>query len=377
MSHPIQTYSLSRGIELSFTDSGAPPNSVDYTTLLVVHGTAFNAYQFHKLHSYAHALNLRTILLHRRDYVGSTPYSLTELEEISEAKKVFWERLSAQLAEFVVMLIQKEGIPRLTQSTESRSEGLDLKGRGGVAIMGWSFGCATVLSLFGVVKNPMISDKHYDLLQEYIGDFILYDPPHVAFGYPVPSDSPNYVPWEDLTIPPGNIPQVFSDWVSSYYDHPCYDPQSRCLSYTASIYDLDGRPKAETTSVSSWTEEEIAKGIEGNNAKTEVSMFMSGMQKTIGVFAHQALFDEKSVQHWFPNAKVTYLGVTRTNWTCAWAEMETKRRYYNAKDFLRQGRDLKFIDIDGANHFPHWEQAQEFLKVLRKGIHSNNTALRG
>ncbi|KAF9062032.1 hypothetical protein BDP27DRAFT_1300589 [Rhodocollybia butyracea] len=201
MSHPIQTYSLSRGIELSFTDSGAPPNSVDYTTLLVVHGTAFNAYQFHKLHSYAHALNLRTILLHRRDYVGSTPYSLTELEEISEAKKVFWERLSAQLAEFVVMLIQKEGIPRLTQSTESRSEGLDLKGRGGVAIMGWSFGCATVLSLFGVVKNPMISDKHYDLLQEYIGDFILYDPPHVAFGYPVPSDSPNYVPWEDLTIP--------------------------------------------------------------------------------------------------------------------------------------------------------------------------------
>ncbi|KAF9062033.1 hypothetical protein BDP27DRAFT_1337137 [Rhodocollybia butyracea] len=353
MSHPIQTYSLSRGIELSFTDSGAPPNSRDYTTLLVVHGTAFNAYQFHKLHSYAHALNLRTVLLHRRDYVGSTPYT----------KNVFWERLSAQLAEFVVMLIQNEGIPRLTHSTESHSEGLDLKGRGGVAIMGWSFGCATVLSLFGVVKNPMISDKHYDLLQE---------PTSCRLRISCPLDNPNYLPWADSTIPPENIPQIFSDWASSYYDHPCYDPQSRCLPYTASMYDLDGRPKTETTSVSSWTEEEIAKGIEGNNARSDISMFMSDMQQPIGVSAHQALFDEESVQHWFPDAKVTYLGVTRTNWSCAWAEMETKRRYYdNAKDSLRQGRNIKFIDIDGGNHFPHWDQAQE------KGIHSNSTALRG
>ncbi|KAF9061870.1 hypothetical protein BDP27DRAFT_1234417 [Rhodocollybia butyracea] len=271
MSHPVQTYSLSEGIELSFTDSGAPPNSIDYTTLLVIHGTGFNAYQFHKLHSSAHAHNLRTVLLHRRDYAGSTPYSPTELEEISEAKKVFWERSSAQVAEFVVMLVAKEGIPKLT--TKSQSEGSDFDSRGGVAIMGWSFGCATALSLLGTVKNPMISDEHYNILKDYIGDCILYDPPHLAFGYPLPPDNKNYVPWEDLTIPPGEHTKVFSDWVASYYDHPYYDSQCQSLSYyTASIHDLDGRAKTEKDSVSLWSEEEKAKGIEGETAATEILM---------------------------------------------------------------------------------------------------------
>lgn len=43
MSNIFKTYSLPEGTELSFTDSGAPLNSDDYTTVLIIHGSAFNA----------------------------------------------------------------------------------------------------------------------------------------------------------------------------------------------------------------------------------------------------------------------------------------------------------------------------------------------
>lgn len=42
----IQTYTLSEGIKLSFTDSGAPPNVVNYVTVLFLHGGMFNACEY-------------------------------------------------------------------------------------------------------------------------------------------------------------------------------------------------------------------------------------------------------------------------------------------------------------------------------------------
>ncbi|KAJ3731479.1 hypothetical protein DFJ43DRAFT_999166 [Lentinula guzmanii] len=252
----IQTYSLSEGIELSFTDSGAPPDSVSYTTVFFLHGGIFNAYQFHKVHAHAHALNLRTVLLHRRDYAGSTPYSGTEIEELKEGSVVFWERLSAQLAEFLGIFIKREKIP---------------KRKRGVAIFGWSAGCSTVLSLLGAIQNQFIPDDLYKGLQEYVRSCLIYDPTYFSFGYTPPSDSRNYIPWDDPTVSKEDLPQVVAEWVSSYYDHPCYDVVGQSLPSTASIYDLDGiRSKSEQISFSSWTEEDIAKGLEGASANNEV-----------------------------------------------------------------------------------------------------------
>ncbi|KAJ4469879.1 hypothetical protein J3R30DRAFT_3673774 [Lentinula aciculospora] len=256
MTNPFKTYSLPEGIKLSFTDSGAPPNSDDYTTVLIIHGSAFNAYQFHKLHLYAHTLNLRTVLFHRRDHIGSTPYTASEVQEIEQGSQKFWERLSAQVAQFLKIFIEQENIPKLKMTSSSSMSG-------GVAIMGWSAGCQIIFSIFGAAHNPMISSELYLLLQEYIGKFLLYDPPHVAFGYPVPPDNKNYVPWEDSSLKPEDIPVAFSEWVSSYYNHP--------LPSSATVHDLDGiSKKTSKTSISAWSEEEKAKGIEMEAMKTEV-----------------------------------------------------------------------------------------------------------
>ncbi|KAJ3821553.1 hypothetical protein F5880DRAFT_1624692 [Lentinula raphanica] len=256
MIHTIQTYSLSGGVELSFTDSGPPIGSLDYTTVILLHGGVFNAYGFHKVHDYAHRLNLRTVLLHRRDYAGSTPYSRSEIQELENGSVIFWERLSAQLGEFVRMFVEKESVPKRG-------------GSGGIAILGWSGGCLPIVSFLEL----------YNFLVEYIGDLILYgtvfcsiltffvltvlmlDPSYHCFGYPLPHDNRNYVPWEDQTISSEEFLHAFSEWVSSYYDHPCYDPVSRSLLVTASINDFDGqRRKSDEISVLSWTDEDLARG---------------------------------------------------------------------------------------------------------------------
>ncbi|KAJ4475649.1 hypothetical protein J3R30DRAFT_578900 [Lentinula aciculospora] len=277
----IQTYTLSEGIRLSFTDSGAPPNAANYTTVFFLHGGMFNAYQFHKIHSHAHAENLRTVLLHRRDYAGSTAYSPKELDELEKGSVLFWERLSAQMAEFLGIFIARERIPKLTQRKlpfsqtvqlmHASSEPINVRGNGGIAIFGWSAGCSTVLSFLGASHNPMISEESHKTLKQYVSHCILYDPTYLSLGYKLPSDNRNYIPWADPTIALEDIPRVVSEWVTSYYDHPCYDPLSGSLPVTATLHDLDGiRPKSDQVSISSWTDEELAKGIEGLPARNEM-----------------------------------------------------------------------------------------------------------
>ncbi|KAF8823569.1 hypothetical protein HHX47_DHR10000167 [Lentinula edodes] len=225
---------------------------------------------------------------------------------------------------------------------------------GGIAIMGWSAGCQMIFSIFGAAHNPMIANEEYALLQQYIGKFMLYDPPHVAFGYPVPFDNKNYVPWEDTSLKPEDIPVAFSEWVSSYYDHPCYDFATRSLPSSATIHDLNGIPKkTRRTSVYDWSEEDKAKGIEMEAMKSEVLTFMPPSQATLCKLSEKALFDTESVSSWFPNVDVTYIGVTSTNWMCAWGEIETKRLYEAAlkKNGRVIGRKIHFLDMVGLNHF--------------------------
>ncbi|KAJ3877576.1 hypothetical protein F5051DRAFT_251952 [Lentinula edodes] len=276
MIQPTQTFSLSGGIKLSFTDSGAPLNQLNYTTVLLLHGGVFNAYQFHKLHAYAHSLNLRTVLLHRRDYAGSTPYSSSEIQELERGNVIFWERLAAQMGEFLKMFIEREGIPKLAarqkRALSHQANGLEKGGSGGVAILGWSGGCLPIVSFLGATQNRMFSEELYGFLVEYIGECIFYDPSYNCFGYPLPPDNRNYIPWEDTANSSEDFLQTFSNWVSSYYDHPCYDPITRSLPATATIHDLDGsRRKSDETSVSSWTAEEIVKGTEERPARNEIA----------------------------------------------------------------------------------------------------------
>jgi hypothetical protein len=75
--------------------------------------------------------------------------------------------MSVQLAEFLGTFIEREKIPRL-------EEHLDGTRSGGVAILGWSVGNMTVLSFLATARGPMISNQLSTLLEEYIGNCVLY-----------------------------------------------------------------------------------------------------------------------------------------------------------------------------------------------------------
>ncbi|KAJ7660269.1 Alpha/Beta hydrolase protein [Mycena polygramma] len=195
-SYTEHTVQLPDGIELCYTDSGAPAAS-SYSTLLVIHGSGFNGDGFVSLHKYAHQSNLRVVALNRREYRGSTKYTDAELEDFKAGRKIFLDRLAIQLAWFLQHFINHEGF----------------------IIMGWSSGVMTTLSLFS--DPAAIPQALYESIGPYVRNIVSYDPPYSSLGYPQPDYEGWYNPFSDSDYPtPARMYENFQQWVSSYFTHP-------------------------------------------------------------------------------------------------------------------------------------------------------------
>ncbi|KAF9461914.1 Alpha/Beta hydrolase protein [Collybia nuda] len=225
---------LSNGVDIHYTDSGAP-RSTNYVTLVILHGSGFNGAVFNPLHEFAHRSNLRTIAWNRRGYGRSTDYTDGELADLRAGRQVHQDRLAFQLAEFLGHFIETKDTPKL---------GSDRK-TGGFIIVGWSFGNATTLSLFaspGAIPKPL-----YELIEPYIMSFVLYDPPFAALGYPSPDYENLYDPWTDPTcLSPEQRFNNFQHWVSSYYKHPDIS--------SGSCSGLDFRKRTKMCTSNRWSE---------------------------------------------------------------------------------------------------------------------------
>ncbi|TFK39624.1 hypothetical protein BDQ12DRAFT_603738 [Crucibulum laeve] len=236
------TAKLPDGNELYFTDSGPVPNSNDYTTLLIFHGSSFHGCFCTRslLHSFAAAHNFRTINVNRKDYPGSTKYADAELEDLKNGRLIFLERLGTLVAYLIDYFIQEGNVPKVNGDRSA----------GGIVPVGWSMGTATMMALF---SNPALIPKEVsrDLLEQYVRDIILYDPPHLSFGYEVPKGHNTYVPWTDPDCKTGEERyKAFNGWVSSYFDEPD--------GWAGDISALDMRKRTERATMNSWTSEEMA-----------------------------------------------------------------------------------------------------------------------
>ncbi|KAJ7156545.1 hypothetical protein C8R43DRAFT_883852 [Mycena crocata] len=231
------TVKLPDGIELLYTDSAAPPESANYTTLVVLHGSGFNGDSMISLHEHAHKNNLRVILWNRREYRGSTKYTDDELDNLKAGRKIHQDRLALQTAWFFEYFIRHEHIPKLSPDRKT----------GGFILMGWSFGNATTLAL---LSDPTVIDKPlYETIEPYIMSLVLYDPPHNALGHTLPGQENFYNPWMDPDYP--TLELVFDNFqacVSSYFKHP--DITSGNSSGMAST------KRTEKRTVNRWTNEQ-------------------------------------------------------------------------------------------------------------------------
>ncbi|KAG7096126.1 hypothetical protein E1B28_006800 [Marasmius oreades] len=344
-----QTYTLSEDIKIFFSDNGAPPNSDDYTTIVLLHGSGFNGHGLERMHDVSHSLNLRTLILNRRQYPGSTPYTDSELEDLKQGRKVFIDRIGKVMGEFLLQFIEKEKIPKASD---------DMK-KGGIAVMTWSMG-TSAMALFSDAN--LVPHEDYLVLEKYVKDLVCDDPPHLCFGFEVPDDIKAYDPWTDpeLKTLPEKFKQ-FSKWVSTYFDHP--NPE------TGKLQDMDLTTKGSSNStIMKWSSEELQRNFNAEAAvKSEFPMYTEPMQTTLRGMTERVFYDDNLIRSYFPRLKVTVLYASQTNWHCYWGPRELQRTYDERVSKGESARPLKVYKVVG-NHMLHWENPECLLKATVEGL---------
>ncbi|KAL0062071.1 hypothetical protein AAF712_011071 [Marasmius tenuissimus] len=306
-----KSYQIVEDINVSFTDTGTPPNSKDYTTIVIIHGMGFGAACFERLQSQARSSqsNLRIVVLSRRGYPGSTPFSASELEALQvrdDGKEApaqeFHDDLGRHLWLFLRKFVEEERVPPV------RSR------RGGIVVMGWSLGVAFPMAAF---SNPD-------------SGLMIYDPSYTTLGYSIPSniDASNlYVPWMD---PDAQTPQgvfdKFLHWVCSQYRYEYADGN---LSPTAESFIQIGTLKRTKECFADLLSKNELEKLTYPQAtfpgRGDMSLFAH--QPILNKAARKVLFDSHIAKTFFPNLSITYLYPPRSPWMCVLAYMETKRIY--------------------------------------------------
>ncbi|TFK45298.1 hypothetical protein OE88DRAFT_1715420 [Heliocybe sulcata] len=226
--------------------------------------------------------------------------------------------------------------------------------------MGWSIGSATPLALLG--HPDAVPKDLYAKLEPSYRLLIFYDPPHLTFGYDQPPEG--YNPWTDPDYPtPIELFDNFRYWCSGYYEHPGRSSRD--------VLKLNFSKRGERPSVDNMTAEEYAKNFDGLAAsRCEFPMYFP-MQPVLRVQAGKALWDEEAVRTVLPRVEVALLTCTAANWYCVYGFIETEKRY---KEYLAKGaevRPIRFIEIEGGNHFIHWDDPVAFWAATVKAINGN------
>ncbi|KAL0563546.1 hypothetical protein V5O48_018520 [Marasmius crinis-equi] len=355
-----KTYQITDDVRLFFTDSGAPPDSTDYTTIVAVHGFGFSGVCFEKLQSQAHAYNLRVVALNRRDYAGSTPFSDDELDALKGGDDTrargSIERLGLHIALFLRKFVEEEGVPSVTNAGNGRK-------RGGLAVMGWSMGALTAIAPFA---NPnALGEETYGVLKGYIRDLILYDPPFIVLGLPIPTS----INPEKLHFPhappnvkhrePQEIFENFVRFVGSRYQYEIRDG----VATPASIEESGSLPRTEQCVMDLWSRDEFER-LTDVAASMGADMLLLGWQGLLNETTQKVLFDEKVAKTFFPELKITHFSAPHSFWMTGVACMEIRRMYREKEAVVRP---IEFVELEGADHFVHYTDPESLLKVV-KGV---------
>jgi hypothetical protein len=144
---------------------------------------------FHRLLPIAAATHVRLVTLNRRGYAGSTPFTEEEVAPLaptitseddtasatSRSHKVvsaqyttFLQQRGAEMARFLAWFIDHENIPPRSDDTNRAS--------GGIALLGWSLGNATTLSMLAFANSldPGLMQK----LEPYLRKVIIFGKHH-------------------------------------------------------------------------------------------------------------------------------------------------------------------------------------------------------
>ncbi|KAI0823786.1 hypothetical protein BC628DRAFT_1324108 [Trametes gibbosa] len=340
-------------------DSGIPPSSTDYTTLILIHGLGYHAGVFKNLLPFAEQFNTRFILVNRRDYPGALPYSSDELrnfarlvnspssaEARAEATKILAEH-ARDVRDFLEDFICRERIPLPTENG------------GGIVLAGWSLGAVSVTALLADAN----SSRDGAQLSKYIRRFVLYEPSSALIGYPSPVG--HYHPLRDPSIAVEQRFSLFDEWVSSYFDHgDVWTQGSAALAYR--------HPATNISSTKSrMSAADLAMAVYGPTAEPtggdSLFIFACILHDVLPKHREDVFFlrgeGALGADEW-RGAEVRLVWGDRSIWEVLWAAYLLNKELQESRDAGKPVRSVDFVQLKGANHFAHWDMPEKTLRAL-------------
>ncbi|KAH9835552.1 Alpha/Beta hydrolase protein [Rhodofomes roseus] len=349
------------GTRLYYEDTGAPPDSSDYTTLVLVHGGVFNGSTFRPMFKHAEEHNMRLVAVNNRDYRGSTPLSPSDLDalrsvELDEQRSMIHAR-GMELAAFLVWFIQQENIP-------PRSQNLEATRAGGLAFLGWSWGNTMTMSFLAQAER--MDEEARRTLHSFMTAFIMFDsarhglgvPPAMLAGLRAPARG------QDETVDRDND---FEHRLSGYYAHP---PALLDQFASVALDDLrDGLlhcPIADPSSpdyvpsTARMTTQRFGDVTDPNVTKRAHPLFHAVDPRLYQENVQAALWNSTT----WPHLRVTLV----------WCDMSLPETVLSACYLAKQineewpqgARKVDVLRFNGANHFPHWDKPRRTIELLSR-----------
>jgi len=338
----------------AYKDTGVPTTTSQgqYPTLVMVHGMAFQAGVFSRLTEKAGKLGARIVLINRRGYPSSQPFSDEERnllissadDTVGGPLKVdnFVKGLARELYDFLHHLVSAGDIP--------------LKS---ITLAGWSLGALWMMAF--LAHAPSFSATEV-ALHQYFRRVIVYEPVPLLLSYHHPD---LYDPVRDPTLAPGEHGKVFLRWVSGYYAH------GDTLETLAQRDTLpDPRPSIENMSPDDLVQNLYAEAAQPDHMDLILlqSSYKHGTWERIRVAALFPSQATASDREW-GEIEFRFIWCDRSAWLFIWGAWEFKADVAkNAKEGKgsekKQMRKTSTVCIRGGNHFAHWDDPERTLSVL-------------
>lgn len=294
---------------------------------------------------YAREKNIRIVRPNLRDSRGSTPFSQPELDVLrsgdKDAQKEFLIQRTTEVAKFLRWFIEKEKIPKISESQGRRV--------GGISIANWSASGCLATSLLGFGASLPSSTREF--LGDYLRSVILYgmyillfeevhtsksppDPPFAVLGLKPLTIDECYLPFIDPTLSNEEKVNRFPEWVTSYYTHSPSALSSFCiqnydelptreefLEGVTSTGDSEPAPSLLRTSTEILKEVGDPEGV----FRSHNPMLFINSEIRAEAF-EKALFDDETTSKVFPNVEVPVVVCRQSTGVCMYSAWEIHRR---------------------------------------------------
>ncbi|TCD61717.1 hypothetical protein EIP91_008026 [Steccherinum ochraceum] len=345
-------------------ESEAPPTD-DYLTLVMVHGYAWHAGIFKRLLPFASKHNTRIVLINRRDYPGSEPFTTDDLAKLNLVEGLR-EFMKDRAKEVYVLLMESIKTGRVSP-------------KGGIVLGAWSWGTQFTTALLAHAAS-LPAENGIDVVSNirfvvHLGalhtskkllsstDSTLSDMPSHFMGYPPKKEF--WMPLFDMSLDPNERVRLFARWVTGHFMHG-----ETADEIVPSDYSADIPPTLDTM-----TPEDlestlcIAPGAPGASDDVLVRVIM---QTGVCVDLKRAAFFDIDPSSDWAKVKLRMIFADRSTWAEFWAAEGMRLEIEKAEKEGKPHRDIEIVRFRNVNHYACWDHPERTLvMLLGKGSSDN------